>query len=109
MEKIKPWDTPLLIERTLKKNIDLDACNYHKLLNRFLCTEVYSVVAFQMKREESYCIITKDIKEFLSTPYIQAIIKKSKFSDSKSWELKRYLLKYKIIFPLFIWFRNKWN
>ena len=101
-KKGKPWNIPQLVEKSLLNSIDINVCDYRNQLDRRLFMEIYNVVEFQLKREEPYKIIAKDIRAYLSEPYIRNIVCRCRFSNSKKWTIKKYVLKLKLTLPIYI-------
>lgn len=104
-----PWDQPRAVEKTLSKTINMNMNDYQEQLMRRLFMEVYNVVATHMKRDETYLCIAKEVRNYLNDSYTKNIVLHCNFSESKSYTIKKYMLKYKMILPIFIWFRKRWN
>ena len=100
------WHLPQMMDDTLRKTIDINIGTYREQMNRYLFMIAYAVLQSQFRRCEPYWVIAKEIRRYLKEPYIRGIICNCAFPKSKSYILKKYMLKYKLILPLFIYWRR---
>lgn len=95
-KKAFDWDGPKLIEEHLTKELDLSLFDFREQMYRKTVHELFTVVASQFNRKESYRVITKDIRLHLADPVYRRAIKHCRF-EGKFGKIAHILLQYRLL------------
>jgi len=95
-KKAFDWEGPKLIEEHLTKEIDLSLFDFKEQMYRKTVHELFTVVASQFNRKESYRAIVKDIRLHLDDPVYQRAIQHCRFKG-KFGKIAHFLLRYRIM------------
>lgn len=106
-KKAFSWDGPEMIHQHLKNYIDVSQFDFEEQLYRKTTHEIFTVVVSQFYRKESYRAIVKDIKNNISRDVYAEAIKKCRFKGSVKAKFMALSLKYRILFPVFLYSKIK--
>ena len=101
------WNGPELIHKHLEAYINMEEYDFKEQLYRKTTHEIFTVVVSQFNRRESYRNIVRDIKKNISRDVYAESIKKCRFSGSIKAKFMELALKYKLMFPIFIYSKIK--
>lgn len=104
-KKGKPLNTPFLLKKCWEEYLNLDCYDYKDQLSRRLFMEIFFLVQSHLNSNNSYSIIVRSIKEFLASSLVSEIINNCEFSESKKWAVVRSMLKYRLVFPIYVYSR----
>lgn len=95
------WNGPRYILQHLVQRIDTNKFDFERQIERRTVRDLYTVAFSQFNKDERYHVIKKQIIENLSSDDYKEILKKCKYKGFKQ-RLEVYLLKYHILFPIYI-------
>ena len=98
------WDVPRIIADHLKEHIDLELYDFQSQLDRKITHDLFTVAISQFNRNEMYLKIARDIKLHLNEPIYKNAIEHAHFKRSLKAIFMSFVLKFRWIFPIYIFF-----
>ncbi len=93
------WEGPKLIEEHLTRELDLSLFDFQEQMYRKTVHELFTVVASQFNRKESYKMIAKDIRAHLEDPVYRRAIRCCRF-EGRFGKIAHILLKCRLLWVI---------
>ena len=97
------WNGPKIIGQHFEKQIDMNEFDFQEQVYRNVVHNLFNVAVSQFNRDDSYNVITIDIKEHIDDPYYKNAIQKYDYKGSWKNRIARYSLEHKNIILLCVY------
>jgi hypothetical protein len=98
-------DGPKIIHEHLANQIDMDLFDFKDQLFRKTVHELFSVIKTQFYKKQSFVQTRKEILLLLNQEPYKECVNRCEFKGSMAAFLMSFCLKYKILFPIYLYSR----